>query len=91
MSLLIFLFSRSTRILTLIQLTIRSKLQLSSYLTAPRYSLGALIECFGLSNLNPHRAQDDAEATMAVFQKLHQLAGELPLHLLAEIVRHLII
>ena len=54
---------------------------------APRYSLGALIESFGLSNLNPHRAQDDAEATMAVFQKLHQLAGELPLHLLAEIVK----
>ena len=55
--------------------------------TAPRYSLGALVESFGLSNLNPHRAQDDAEATMAVFQKLHQLAGELPLHLLAEIVK----
>ena len=55
--------------------------------TASRYSLGALIEQFELSNLNPHRAQDDAEATMAVFRKLHELAGELPLHLLAEIVQ----
>ncbi len=54
---------------------------------APRYSLNALIESFGLSNLNPHRAQDDAEATLAVFQKLHLLAGELPLYLLAEIVQ----
>ncbi len=54
---------------------------------APRYSLNALIECFGISNLNPHRAQDDAEATMGVFRKLHQLARELPLHLLAEIVQ----
>jgi DNA polymerase-3 subunit epsilon/ATP-dependent DNA helicase DinG len=55
--------------------------------TAPRYSLSALIDLFGLSNLNPHRAKDDAEATLAVFRKLHELAGELPLHLLAEIVQ----
>jgi ATP-dependent DNA helicase DinG len=55
--------------------------------TTPRYSLSALIERFGTTNLNPHRAKDDAEATMAVFKKLHELAGDLPLHLLAEIVQ----
>ena len=55
--------------------------------TAPRYSLGALVDRFGTSNPNPHRAKYDAEATMAVFRKLHELAGELPLHLLAEIVQ----
>ncbi|MDP2964552.1 MAG: helicase C-terminal domain-containing protein [Pelolinea sp.] len=55
--------------------------------TAPRYSLSALVNRFGVSNLNPHRAKDDAEATMAVFRKLHDLVGELPLHLLAEIVQ----
>ena len=55
--------------------------------TAPRYSLSALIDSFGKSNLNPHRAKEDAEATLAVFRKLHELASELPLHLLAEIVQ----
>jgi ATP-dependent DNA helicase DinG len=55
--------------------------------TAPRYSLSALVDFFGESNLNPHRAKDDAEATMAVFKKLHELAGKLPLSLLAEIVQ----
>ncbi len=37
--------------------------------TAPRYSLSALVDRFGESNLNPHRAQDDAEATLAVFNQ----------------------
>ena len=55
--------------------------------TTPRYSLSALIDRFGTSNLNPHRAKDDAEATMAVFRKLHELANDLPMHLLAEIVQ----
>jgi len=55
--------------------------------SAPRYSLSALVDFFGTTNQNPHRAQDDAEATMEVFSKLHSMANELPLHLLAEIVQ----
>jgi len=54
--------------------------------TAPRYSLSALVDRLGLENLNPHRAQEDAEATLAVFNKLYELSKELPLHLIAEIV-----
>ena len=55
--------------------------------TAPRYSLNALVDRLGLENLNPHRAQEDAEATLGVFRKLHELARGLPVHLTAEIVQ----
>ena len=55
--------------------------------SAPRYSLSALVDTLQVSNLQPHRAQEDAEATMAVFIKLYELALELPTHLLAEIVQ----
>lgn len=54
--------------------------------SAPRYSLSALVDTLKATNLRPHRAQEDAEATLAVFVKLYELALELPTQLLAEIV-----
>lgn len=53
---------------------------------APRYSLSALVDTLQATNLRPHRAQEDAEATLAVFVKLYEMALDLPTHLLAEIV-----
>jgi DNA polymerase-3 subunit epsilon/ATP-dependent DNA helicase DinG len=55
--------------------------------SAPRYSLSALVETLEVSNLQPHRAQEDAEATMAVFLRLMEKAQALPMQLLAEIVQ----
>ncbi len=55
--------------------------------SAPRYSLSALVDSLQVSNLQPHRAQQDAEATLAVFMRLYEKACELPMHLLAEIVQ----
>ena len=55
--------------------------------SAPRYSLSALVDTLQASNKQPHRAQEDAEATMMVFIKLYEMALELPTHLLAEIVQ----
>jgi len=55
--------------------------------SAPRYSLSALVDTLEVSNLQPHRAQEDAEATLAVYVRLFEKACELPLHLLAEIVQ----
>jgi len=53
----------------------------------PRYSLAALVEVLALENLSPHRAQEDAEATLSVFLKLIEIAHKLPLSLIAEIVK----
>ncbi len=53
--------------------------------SAPRYSLGALVETLGASNPQPHRAQEDAQATLEVLQKFFELGSALPLHLVAEI------
>ena len=53
--------------------------------TAPRYSLSALVETLGSSNPQPHRAQEDAQATLEVLQKLFELGGALPLHLVARV------
>ncbi len=55
--------------------------------SAPRYSLSALVDTLQVSNQQPHRAQEDAEATLAVCIRLFEKACELPLHLLAEIVQ----
>lgn len=54
--------------------------------SAPRYSLSALVDTLQVSNLQPHRALEDAEATLAVLIRLCELAVELPTHLLTEIV-----
>ncbi|MEW6651598.1 MAG: exonuclease domain-containing protein, partial [Chloroflexota bacterium] len=55
--------------------------------SAPRYSLSALVDTLQVSNLQPHRAQEDAEATLAVLLQLFEKARTLPMHLLAEIVQ----
>ncbi|MGZ9234663.1 MAG: exonuclease domain-containing protein, partial [Anaerolineales bacterium] len=55
--------------------------------TASRYSLGALGKQLGILLPATHRALDDARVTMAAFNRLFELARELPLEVVAEIVR----
>ncbi len=55
--------------------------------TASRYNLSALAQQLGVLLPATHRALDDAKATHAVFIELVQKARELPLDLLAELVR----
>jgi DNA polymerase-3 subunit epsilon/ATP-dependent DNA helicase DinG len=55
--------------------------------SASRYSLASLVEELGIKNLSPHRAQEDADATLEVFLRLLEKARALPVHLIAEIVQ----
>ena len=55
--------------------------------TASRYNLGALGKQLGILLPATHRAMDDAKVTMAVLNKLFEMARELSLEVLAEIVR----
>ncbi len=55
--------------------------------SAPRYSLVALVDVLGIENLSPHRAQEDADATLEVFLRLLDKARALPVQLIAEIVQ----
>src|SRR6185369_12852699 len=55
--------------------------------TASRYNLGALGKQLGILLPATHRAMDDAKVTMAAFNKLLEMARELPLDLVDEIVR----
>ncbi|MBI4732449.1 MAG: 3'-5' exoribonuclease [Chloroflexi bacterium] len=55
--------------------------------TASRYNLGALGKQLGIPLPATHRALDDARVTAVAFQKLYIMARDLPLDLLAEIVR----
>jgi DNA polymerase-3 subunit epsilon/ATP-dependent DNA helicase DinG len=55
--------------------------------TASRYNLGALGQLLGIPLPADHRALDDARVTQAVYERLLALAAELPIDLLAEIVR----
>ena len=55
--------------------------------SASRYNLGALGQALGIPLPASHRALDDARVTHAVFQRLFAQAMELPIDLLAEIVR----
>ena len=55
--------------------------------TASRYNLGALGKQLGILLPATHRALDDAKVTMAAFNRLFEIARELPLEVLAEIVR----
>jgi DNA polymerase-3 subunit epsilon/ATP-dependent DNA helicase DinG len=55
--------------------------------SASRYNLGALGQLLGVPPHVTHRALDDAHTTHAVLERLQQRARELPLDLLAEIVR----
>ncbi len=54
---------------------------------ASRYNLGSLGKELGILLPATHRAMDDAKVTMAALNKLYQMARELPVDLLAEIVR----
>jgi len=55
---------------------------------ASRYNLGALGQLLGIPLPATHRALDDARVTHGVFVRLYDIALELPLDLLAEIVRN---
>lgn len=55
--------------------------------TASRYNLGSLGKQLGILLPATHRALDDAKVTMAVFNRLLEMARELPLDLVDEIVR----
>lgn len=54
---------------------------------AERYSLSALSQALGIPIPATHRAMDDAQVTRAVFLSLFDIARELPLNILAEIIR----
>jgi DNA polymerase-3 subunit epsilon/ATP-dependent DNA helicase DinG len=55
--------------------------------TASRYNLGALGKQLGILLPATHRALDDAKVTMAAFNRLFEIARELPLEVIADIVR----
>src|SRR5690606_34573186 len=55
--------------------------------TASRYGLGSLARQLGAVLTNAHRALDDAKATMQVYQQLIKKIGDLPVELVAEILR----
>ncbi|MFT3895862.1 MAG: exonuclease domain-containing protein [Anaerolineales bacterium] len=55
--------------------------------TASRYNLGALGKQLGILLPATHRALEDARVTMAAFNKLFEMAKEIPLETIAEIVR----
>src|SRR5215217_7501637 len=55
--------------------------------TASRYNLGSLGKQLGILLPATHRALDDARVTMAAFNRLFEMAGELPMELVEEIIR----
>ena len=55
--------------------------------TASRYNLGSLGQILGILIPNSHRALDDARLAHAVYLKLYERATQMPIELLAEIVR----
>src|SRR5215217_30923 len=55
--------------------------------TASRYNLGALGKQLGILLPATHRALDDARVTMAAFNRLFEMAQELPMELVEEIIR----
>jgi DNA polymerase-3 subunit epsilon/ATP-dependent DNA helicase DinG len=54
---------------------------------ASRYNLGGLCQQLGIPVFNAHRALDDARMTQLLFLRLYEKALELPVDMLAEIVR----
>jgi DNA polymerase-3 subunit epsilon/ATP-dependent DNA helicase DinG len=56
--------------------------------SASRYNLGALGQQLGIMLPATHRALDDAKVTHAVYERLLELARELPLEVVQEIVKH---
>jgi ATP-dependent DNA helicase DinG len=55
--------------------------------TASRYNLGALGKQLGILLPATHRALDDARVTMAAFNRLFEIARELPVEVVTDIVR----
>jgi DNA polymerase-3 subunit epsilon/ATP-dependent DNA helicase DinG len=55
--------------------------------SAGRYNLGALGQYLGIPFPASHRALDDARVTQGIFTRLGEIANQLPLDILAEIVR----
>ncbi|MCB2180196.1 DNA polymerase III subunit epsilon [bacterium] len=55
--------------------------------SAGRYNLGALGQYLGIPFPASHRALDDARVTQSVFLRMEEIAENLPLDILAEIVR----
>ncbi|HSB65180.1 MAG TPA: exonuclease domain-containing protein, partial [Anaerolineales bacterium] len=55
--------------------------------SAGRYNLGALGQALNILLPASHRALDDARVTSAVYRSLYEIGMELPIQLLAEIVR----
>jgi ATP-dependent DNA helicase DinG len=55
--------------------------------SASRYNLGSLGKQLGIMLPATHRALDDARVTQAAYVRLLDMAGELPLDVVAEIVR----
>lgn len=55
--------------------------------SAGRYNLGALGQSLNILLPANHRALDDARVTLAVYRSLYEIGRELPLQILAEIVR----
>src|SRR5512138_1868302 len=55
--------------------------------TASRYNLGSLGKQLGILLPATHRALDDARVTMAALNRLFEIARELPLEVITEIVR----
>jgi len=55
--------------------------------TSERYNLRALTQSLGVPFPATHRALDDAHATRGVYLRLFEEAAEIPLNVLAEIVR----
>jgi ATP-dependent DNA helicase DinG len=54
---------------------------------AERYNLGALAQALAVPLPATHRALDDALVTHGIYLRLHEIALDLPIDLLAEIVR----
>ncbi|MEJ2262724.1 MAG: helicase C-terminal domain-containing protein [Anaerolineales bacterium] len=55
--------------------------------SAERYNLGALAQALAVPLPATHRALDDALVTHGIYLRLHEIALDLPIELLAEIVR----
>jgi ATP-dependent DNA helicase DinG len=56
--------------------------------SASRYNLGALGQQLGILLPATHRALDDAKVTHAVYEHLFDMAKELPLEVVQEIIKH---
>lgn len=80
-------FLRRHRVLTLNEAVDTYEMASVMLPSAGRYNLGALGQLLGIPLPATHRAMDDVRVTHAVYLRLVDMAAQLPLDLLAEIVR----